>query len=295
MDAPAASSSAVRPIAVVGAGGLTGRAVIKGLAEAGLTGRALVHRAEQEAEMLAAGAAEVGPIELDDPTTFAAALDGAGAIHFIPPVFKARENEQATALLAAAAEAGVDRFVMHSVLHAFTPGLRHHERKARTEAIVRASGLRWTILQPAMYAQTMRFYWEKSPDGTVVVPYDLDTPLTPVDLRDLAVATAIVHGQGGHERATYELAGTEVLSTREMMAQLAAALDVEFELQRGDLADLALPPNWSEESHQDMAAMCRHYDEVGLAGNGNVLAMLLGRPPTTFAAAIAAGQDRPWA
>ncbi|MBS1678309.1 MAG: NAD(P)H-binding protein [Actinobacteria bacterium] len=295
MTPPDAPTSAAGPIAVVGAGGPTGRAVLGAFAEAGLASRALVHRADQEAEVLAAGASEAAVIELDDAATFPAALEGAAAIHFIPPVFKARESDQATALLAAAAAAGVERLVMHSVLHADTPGLRHHERKSRTEAIVRASDSNWTILRPAMYAQTMRFYWEKSPDGVVVVPYSLDTPFTPVDLRDVAAAGAIVHGSDGHAFATYELAGSEVLSTREMMAQLAAALGVEFELERGDLADLTLPRNWSEESRLDMAAMCHHYDEVGLAGNGRVLTMLLGRKPTRFSAAIAGGDDRPWA
>ncbi|MGE0067668.1 MAG: SDR family oxidoreductase [Solirubrobacterales bacterium] len=294
MSAPNAAPMDRKPIAVVGAAGPTGRAVLRAFTEAGLTSRALVHRADQEGDVLAAGATEAAAVELEDAATFAAALEGAGAIHYIPPVFNSSESDQAAAMVEAAKAAGINRFVLHSVLHAYTPGLRHHERKARTESVLRGSGLEWTVLQPAMYAQTMRFYWEKSPDGTVVVPYSLDTPFTPVDLRDVAAASAIVHREEGHERATYELCGSEVLTTREMMAQLADTLGVELELKRGALTDLTLPSGWSEESRRDMAAMCHHYDEIGLSGNSRVLAMLLGSAPRKFAAALSGGEDRPW-
>jgi hypothetical protein len=69
-----------------------------------------------------------------------------------------------------------------------------------------------------MYASTILLYWERSPAETVVVPYSLDTPFTPIALDDVAEATAAVLSEDGHEFATYELGGPEVLTGRQMLA-----------------------------------------------------------------------------
>jgi NAD(P)H dehydrogenase (quinone) len=188
----------------------------------------------------------------------------------------------------AAIAARVDRFVLHSVMHPATPGVRHHQRKASSEAIVRRSPLRWTILQPAMYAQTIMLYWRRSPAGTVIVPYSLDTPFTPVALSDVAEATAVVLTQTGHEFATYELGGPQVLTGREMLAAVCRELGEQRSVRRGKLSELALPPEWSTSARADMAAMCEHYDMVGLTGGGRVLEMLLGQPGTPFQQTIVA-------
>ncbi|HEX4008840.1 MAG TPA: NAD(P)H-binding protein [Solirubrobacteraceae bacterium] len=271
------------PIAIVGAAGPTGLTAIRALRTRGRAVRALVHRDEHADAVRAVGAAEVTTIELDDPGTLAPAFAGAGAVLHIPPVFSAREPEQVQASVDAAAAAGIDRFVQHSVMHPFTPGVRHHLRKSSAEAIVRRSGLRWTILEPCMYASTIMLYWARSPGGMVILPYSLDTFFTPVALADVAEATALVFSQDGHEFATYELGGPETLSGREMLAQVCRALGEDRDVRSGELSELAMPASWDESARADMAAMCEHYDHVGLSGGGRVLEMLLGRPATRFA------------
>jgi uncharacterized protein YbjT (DUF2867 family) len=129
-------------------------------------------------------------------------------------------------------------------------------------------------------------YWDRSPAGTVVVPYSLDTPFTPVALVDVAEATAIVVSQPGHDFATYELGGPQVLTGREMLAQVCRARGEDRELRRGELSELTLPGGWNDSARADMAAMCEHYDHVGLSGGGRVLEMLLGRPATPFVETI---------
>jgi NAD(P)H dehydrogenase (quinone) len=69
-----------------------------------------------------------------------------------------------------------------------------------------------------MYSSTIMFNWDGSPAGTVILPFSLDTPFTPVALADVAEATAIVLTDDGHDLATYELGGPEVLSGRQMLA-----------------------------------------------------------------------------
>jgi NAD(P)H dehydrogenase (quinone) len=276
------------PIAIVGAAGPTGMAAIRALSARGYVTRALVHSNHQADGVRAAGAAEVSTIELDDPATLASAFDGASAVLHIPPVFNPREGEHTQASADAAATAGIDRFVHHSVMHPFTPDVRHHVRKAHAGAIVRRSGLRWTILEPCMYASTIMFYWGRSPAGTVILPFSLDTPFTPVALADVAEATAIVLSDARHELATYELGGPEVLSGRQMLSLSCRALGEHREIRRGELSELATPVGWCESAQADMAAMCAHYDKVGLAGGSRTLEMLLGRPATRFADALVA-------
>ena len=261
-------------------------AAIRAPSARGCVTRALVHSSDQAARVREVGAAEVSTIELDDPATLAPAFAGAGPVLHIPPVFNPREAEQTRASADATAAAAIDRFVYHSVMHPFTPDVRHHVRKAHAEAIVRRSGLRWTIVEPCMYASTIMFYWDGSPAGTVILPFSLDTPFTPVALADVAEATAIVLTDDGHDLATYELGGPEVLSGRQMLAQACRALGHDREIQRGELSELATPTAWGESARADLAAMCEHYDKVGLAGGSRTLEMLLGRPSTRFADAF---------
>jgi NAD(P)H dehydrogenase (quinone) len=133
-----------------------------------------------------------------------------------------------------------------------------------------------------MYASTILLYWERSPAETVVVPYSLDTPFTPIALDDVAEATAAVLSEDGHEFATYELGGPEVLTGRQMLALVCEIRGEPREVRLGDLSELASPPTGTTAPRADMAAMCEHYDHVGLSGGGRVLEMLLRRPATRF-------------
>jgi uncharacterized protein YbjT (DUF2867 family) len=274
-------------IAVIGAAGVTGRAAVRQLTRRGATVRALVHRLEQEQAVREAGAAEVAVIELDDEDTLAPALSDVTAILHIPSAFNVREPQQVGAVVDAASKSGVERFVFHSVMHPATPELRHHQRKVVSEAILRHSALRWTILQPSMYAETMLRFWGHSTEEPVAIPFTLESRITPVALEDLAEATAIVLTEDGHEFATYELAGPEVLTAGEMLSIMMRVFGVERTVRRSQVNDLAGPPGLSASQRADMVAMFAHYDEVGFRGGSRVLEMLLGRAPTPFATAIA--------
>ncbi len=139
-------------IAVIGAAGPTGRALLLSLAERGVTPRALVRSPEGAARLPAGGDTRVA--ELADQDSLRSALEGVEAVHYIPPTYQPREEEFARNVLQAAREAGVERLVYHSVLHAPTPAMHHHWRKAKVELLIRESAIPWAILQPAMYMQT---------------------------------------------------------------------------------------------------------------------------------------------
>ena len=107
------------------------------------------------------------------------------------------------------------------MLHPDDPRMPHHLRKAEAEVVLReALGERLTVLRPAAYHQNLL---GQARTGMLSVPYSLDAPFTNVDLDDVAdvAADALL---GAHPGLTLDLAGPEVLTTRQMTEEAAAAL-----------------------------------------------------------------------
>lgn len=270
-------------IAVIGAAGGSGTALLGALQGSTARARALVHGDEGARRALAAGADEAVTIDLAESSTIVDAIEGADAVYMIPPSFHPDEDTFAVNAMRAAEAAAVSRFVYVSVLHSHTPTMRHHMRKARAEAVLRSLSLEWTVLQPAIYAQTAWAVWASGPPGVVQVPFDTSGTFALIDLADLSEVAVKVLLDDGHVYATYELAGDSA-TMEEHVATAARVRGVELTPQRIAPADVQIPPPYSEtpSSAQDMRAMFDEYDHHGFLGNSTVLAALLGRAPRTF-------------
>ncbi len=275
----------VSDVAVIGAAGQTGRAVLEALAGRDCNATALVHREEGAAVAREHGAGAARVADLADPASLVRALDGVRAVHVVPPLFDPREAALVANVVRAAETAGVGRLTYHSVLHPDTPGLPHHARKSAAEAQVRSSSLTWSILRPGMYAQTVLVYVRDDTD-VVEVPYSLDAPFTVVDLADVAQASAeLVLGED-HAFATYELTGAELLTMGELVAQAGVALGRELTGRVVAPWQSAVGRDWTRSAWADVCAMWSHYDRHGLVGNPAAARIVLGREPTSFAAAV---------
>jgi uncharacterized protein YbjT (DUF2867 family) len=284
-------------ILITGAGGKTGKAVLKALVTKGALVRAFVRNSAHEAALKAVGAGDVVLGAMDDPQALARATHGIEAIYHICPNVSPHEMSFATALVAAATRSGVSRFVYHSVLHPQIEAMPHHWNKLRVEEMLFGSKLDITILQPTAYMQNSLSEWDRMVrDGIYRVPYPIDTQLSLVDLEDVAKAAATVLTSASHSGATYELVGTPPLSQIEIAETFSRALKktiraeaetVESWDARARCADL------EDYARETLAKMFRAYARDGLKGNTNVLGWLLGRSPTSFedfAVGIAATQ-----
>ncbi len=272
------------PVAVIGANGQTGRAVLTALGERGLVSRAIVRAPERAEAAHAAGAAEHSLGDLRDVKGLTRALRGSAAVIVIPPVFRPDEDSLIANAVEAAVEAGVQRVILHSVLHSYTPGLHHHLRKARGEASLRASGAVWTVVAPAMYAQSIGFFLAGSDDPDVVaVPFDPSAPFTVVDVADVAAVHAIVLAEPGHEFATYEVSGAQIMNMHDMAAELGQVLGCQLVAEEVSPAEMRLPQGFDADAHADAFAMFAHYGRSGLVGNPRTARALLGREPASFA------------
>lgn len=274
-------------ILVTGAAGKTGQAVIRALIQRGASVRAWVRRPEQMDAVETLGATETIAGDIQSPLIWAQATSGVRSIYHICPNMYPYETTVGAMALQAARSAGIDHFVYHSVLHPQTEEMPHHWHKLRVEEWIFESGLHFTILQPAAYMQTILGYWSQIvEDGVYPVPYPVETPISLVDLDDVAAVAATVLTEEGHSGAIYELAGPQILTQRHIASILSEALnrpvkalevpldEWEANARRAGLSDFAV---------ETLLRMFRYYARHGFWGNANVLRWLLGREPTTLA------------
>jgi NAD(P)H dehydrogenase (quinone) len=284
-------------ILVTGAGGKTGKAVLRALVARGAAVRAFVRSAAHHAALKAIGVHDVEVGEMDDPRAWSQAIRGTSAVYHICPNVSPRELPFAKALVAAAATHGIRRFVYHSVLHPQIEAMPHHWAKLRVEEMLLSSGLDVTILQPTAYMQNTLAEWDRMvTDGIYRMPYPVETKLSLVDLDDVAEAAALALTEDGHSGATYELVGTPPMSQIEIAETFAGAL------HRAVRAEAEPVAAWSHRARsaamdntqrETLVKMFEAYARDGLCGNPNVLSWLLKRPPTSlaaFAARVAATQ-----
>jgi NAD(P)H dehydrogenase (quinone) len=207
-------------IAVLGGHGKTGRAV---------------------SGALVARAADAVPLGRGDWPDLAGAVAGCDAAYVIAPNLHPDEPAYVAEAVAGLRAAGVGRVVYHSVASPYAPEMPHHLGKARSEDLVRRSGLAWTILQPGAYLQNLDL------TGPVRVPYDVHATFGFADLADVAEAAATVLLDDGHAGATYELS-----SRVATVAELAA--------EAGVTAERVDDPG----THPWLSAMFAYYDRHGL-------------------------------
>ena len=284
-------------ILITGAGGKTGKAVIKALVARGAAVRAFVRSFTHEAALTAIGVSDVVIGEMDDPHALSRATNGVQAIYHICPNVSPHEVDFAKALIAATTHSGVSRIVYHSVLHPQVEAMPHHWNKLRVEEMLFASVLDVTIMQPTAYMQNSLAEWVRVvKNGVYRIPYPVETRLSLIDLDDVAEAAAIVLTNGEHSSATYELVGTPPLSQIEIAETFGEVL------KKAVRAEAETIESWEQRARDSgmgdyqratLLKMFRAYARDGLKGNPNMLGWLLGRPPTSlasFAARTAAAQ-----
>jgi uncharacterized protein YbjT (DUF2867 family) len=273
-------------ILVTGASGKTGQAIVPELSASGGVTRALVHRPEQVQIMKSLGAQVVIIGDMRDQKTMEQAIRGVRSVYHICPNMSPDEISMGRIAITAARSAGVDHFVYHSVLHPQTEGMPHHWKKLRVEEMLFESGLSYTILQPASYMQNVLGYWDRViNEGIYAVPYAVETRLGLVDLVDVAEVAAKVLLEPGHEGATYELCGADVLSQKEIAAILSRQLgrevcaeEIPLDVWEGEARAAGLGGYQIET----LVKMFQYYGRNGFWGNPRVISWLLGREPTAF-------------
>jgi len=197
-------------IAVVGATGNTGRAVVKELRKLGQNPVCVVRNLEKAREVLGADTKTV-VAELTNGPALEKALHGVESV-FVVTGHNPQMVEQQNNVLDAALKAGVKNLVRvaggREVAKTDSTSLvgRGH---AAIEERLKQSGIQWTILRPGLFMQNLlgQAATIKS-DGKIVMPYPKDFPIAWIDVRDTgAVGARILIDPAPHAGKTYEFTG----------------------------------------------------------------------------------------
>lgn len=280
-------------ILLTGATGPTGAEVLKAFVARKLSVRALVGRESSIPKAKAAGAIEAVAGDLRDAAVLARAMAGVAKVYHVCPRFMPEEIAIVEAMIAAARTAGVRHFLYHSVVHGQLDGLPHHRDKRIAESRLMESPLDYTILQPTMYMQSTTRDWKDIvATGQFRLPNAVDRKLSCVDLADVGEAAAIAATDASLVGGCYELCSGDVFTRAEYAQLMGEAIGKPVVAVRRDpaewRAEMAHHGTFAPAQLDRLAAMHDHYDRFGLSGgSGRVLAMILGRRPTSYREYIA--------
>ncbi|MGO4758281.1 NAD(P)H-binding protein, partial [Streptomyces sp. 2MCAF27] len=159
---------------------------------------------------------------MDNPTSWAPALDGVTAAYLVEPNLQMNADRQARIprFVTEAVAAGVRRLVLLSAPRAGEDGHPLHA----AEQAVRGSGVEWTILRPNWFSQN----FSDGPwlpgilNGTLALPTsDGRTPF--IDAEDIAEVATSALTEDRHNTQIYELTGPRAISFGEAANLIAKA------------------------------------------------------------------------
>jgi len=194
-----------QPILVIGATGKTGHRVASRLEARGLP----VRRGSRSSAT---------PFDWDAPETWAPALRGARAAYvtYFPDLAFPGAVEKLESLCETARDAGVAHLVLLSGRG------EHHARLG--EEVVRKSGVDFTIVRAAWFAQNFSEGYLRDPVLAGVLPMpggDVAEPI--IDIDDIADVAVAALTEEGHKGELYEVTGPRLMSFAEMAAEISQA------------------------------------------------------------------------
>ena len=214
---------------ILGGAGKTGRRVADRLAAKGLPSR------------LASRSSAV-PFDWSDEQTWEPAIAGAGAVYvtYYPDLAVPGAADDVRRLTELAAGTGVGRLVLLAG--------RGEPQVHPAEEAVRESGVPFTILECAFFAQNFDEGWVRPVDDVIAFPGG--STLEPfIDCDDIAAVAVEALTDTRHDGRTYELTGPRAISFGEAVETLAqasgrplrfAAVSLE---EYGEMLSHALPPD----------------------------------------------------
>ena len=195
----------VQPILVLGATGKTGARIANRIEARGLP----VRRGSRGAAI---------PFDWNAPETWGAVLQGVSAVYisYYPDIAVPGAVETVAAFTRQARAAGVRKIVL------LTGRGEHHAQRA--EEVVRKSGVPFTIVRAAWFAQNFSEGALYAPVMKGVLPMpggDVQEPI--VDVNDIADVAVAALTEAGHDGETYEVTGPRLMSFSQMAEVLSAA------------------------------------------------------------------------
>ncbi|WP_417695127.1 NmrA family NAD(P)-binding protein [Pseudomonas sp.] len=276
-------------ILVTGATGTIGSLVTQGLADAAAEVKALVRQAGKRE--FPTGVTEV-VADLTDVASMRAALSSVRTLFLLNAVTP-DEVTQALITLNLAREAGIERIVYLSVIHADTfTNVPHFTGKHTVERMIESLDIPATILRPAYFMQNDRMVQQAIQDYSVYPMPIGSAGVSMIDARDIAdVAVAELlrrdKASCALDRVTLELIGPQALTGVSVAKIWSAALGREIAYGGDDVAAFegqlaSYGPAWLAYDMRLMMAGIQAFGMQAVEGTVERLQTLIGHPLRTY-------------
>ncbi|CAG8867762.1 NmrA/HSCARG family protein [Pseudomonas fluorescens] len=276
-------------ILVIGATGTIGSLITQGLANAGAEVKALVRQPGKRD--FPAGVTEV-VADLTDVPSMRVALSSVRTLFLLNAVTP-DEVTQALITLNLAQEAGIERIVYLSVIHAdkFT-NVPHFTGKHTVERMIESLDIPATILRPAYFMQNERMV-QQTIQNYSVYPMPIGSAgVSMIDARDIAdVAVAELlrrdKASSALDRVTLELVGPQALTGASVAKIWSSALGRDIAYGGDDVAAFegqlaSYGPTWLAYDMRLMMAGIQKFGMQATEGTVEQLQTIIGHPLRTY-------------
>lgn len=269
-------------ILVTGATGNLGRLVIASLLERGADPQSIVAGARDvaKAEDLSV---RVAHLDYTDPSSVASALEGIDSVLLISGSEVGQRVSQHKAVIDAAKDAGVSKFVYTSAPKASTSDLVLAPEHKATEELITDSGLPAVILRNNWYTENYAADVARAAETGVLSAGAGDGRVASASRKDFAEAAAVVLLEDGHIGQVYELGGDVAWNYGEFAAAIAeiSGREVEYRPLTADEQLSGLRAAGLDDGTAGfVVALDAGIASGALADTDGTLSRLIGRPTT---------------
>ena len=275
--------------AITGATGQLGRLVIQQL-KSMVPAANLVGLARSSAKAADLGI-EVRAADYTQPQTLTAALAGVDTMLLISSSEVGQRTAQHRNVIDAARQAGVQRIVYTSLLHADSSPLNLAQEHIETEKLLKASGIAHTILRNGWYTENYTGSIPAALAHGAFIGSAEDGRISSAARADYAAAAAVVLTTAGHDGRTYELAGDEAYTLTDLATEITRQSGQAIpyrNLPETEYAAALLAAGLPEPLAHGIASWDAGAARGALFEDGRQLSKLIGRATTPLSAVVAA-------
>lgn len=280
-------------IAITGASGQLGHLVVEQLKKkvAATDIIALVRNPEKSTDL----GVTLRKADYTDPASLESALTNVDTLLLISSNEIGQRTAQHGNVIQAAKKTGVKRIVYTSLLHADTSPLSLAPEHVETEAMLKASGLVYTILRNGWYTENYTASIPGALAGGAFIGSAGNGRIASATRADYAEAAVAVLTNNGHEGKTYELAGNVAWTLGDLAVEISqqTGQDIPYKnLPEADYAAALKEIGLPESLADAIASWDTGASQNALFYDGRELSELIGRPTTSLSEAVAAALNK---
>ena len=280
------SKDIIVSIAVTGATGLLGTLVVNGLLETQPPQSIVaIVRDPAKAALLAAKGVQVRQATYEDSGALESALAGVDTLLLVSSSEVGHRVQQHTNVVNAAKSAGVERIVYTSAAKADTSTLILAPEHKATEAVIKESGIPYTILRNNWYTENYAAQVDEARRTGAITSSVGNGKVASASRADFAAAAVAVLTGMGHENKAYELTGDHAWDFNELATAAGEILgtDVVYNsVSPDEMSESLIQAGLPEGTVGFIVALNRDIAEGTLAEATSDLRTLIGRPTTAL-------------